>query len=366
LVRLLWALLALILAAPGRTAAPATEPLADASAAAVLPGRPLLFPRDHGSHADFRTEWWYVTGWLQSSRGPIGFQITFFRSRTPRQLVEGNPSAFTPSQLLIAHAAMSDPANGRLRQEQRVQRAGLGLAGAEERDTHVWMDRWQLVRAADGAYRASMQGDEFSFDLQLRPTQAPLLNGENGFSQKSPRPASASYYYSIPHLRVSGSATSNGSNFAVTGEAWLDHEWSSEYLDSEAAGWDWLGLNFDDGSALMAFRIRGKDGGTRWAGASLRDASGAVHIARPAEVSFRPQRRWRSPRTAISYPVEWTLLVGTRQCGLTPLMDDQENDTRATTGAIYWEGAVRANCVGMAPGRGYLELTGYGQVLRLR
>jgi predicted secreted hydrolase len=358
------ALLALALAvAPDWAAAPAE--LQDSTAAPVLRERPLEFPRDFGSHGQFRTEWWYVTGWLQSPQGPLGFQITFFRSRTPRQLVEGNPSAFTPAQLIIGHAALSDPSLGRLRQEQRVARESLGLAGADERDTRVWMDQWQLVREGD-VYRTRMQGEEFSFELEMRVTQPVMLNGEQGFSQKSPAPASASYYYSIPHLAVRGSVLRGGARAEVSGEAWLDHEWSSEYLDPAAAGWDWLGLNLDDGGALMAFRIRARDGGVRWAGATLRDAQGWTQIAQSSQVAFTPRRSWQSPRTGITYPVQWNLTIGEQRWLLTPLMDDQENDTRATTGAIYWEGAVTAQRDGKSLGRGYLELTGYGQPLRLR
>ncbi len=151
----------------------------------------------------------------------------------------------------------------------------------------------------------------------------------------------------------------------VTGEAWLDHEWSSEYLDSQAAGWDWIGVNLDDGSALMAFRIRGAQGEPRWAGGSLRDGDGKVQILQPADVVFRAGRRWVSPRTRISYPVQWLVRAGTREFALEPLLDDQENDTRLSTGAIYWEGAVRAYEQRRLVGRGYLELTGYGEPLRL-
>ncbi|HUE10467.1 MAG TPA: lipocalin family protein, partial [Steroidobacteraceae bacterium] len=171
---------------------------------------------------------------------------------------------------------------------------------------------------------------------------------------------------SLPHLAVAGSVTRNGSADTVDGEAWFDHEWSSEYLDSEAVGWDWIGINLNDGGALMAFRIRGSQGEARWAGGSLRGADGKVEILEPADVQFIAQRDWRSPRTGIAYPVQWRVRAGSREFDLEPLLDDQENDTRLSSGAIYWEGAVRAYEEHRPVGRGYLELTGYGERLRLR
>ncbi len=150
------------------------------------------------------------------------------------------------------------------------------------------------------------------------------------------------------------------------GEAWLDHEWSNEYLEPQATGWDWIGINLDDGGALMAFRIRGADGGARWAGGTLRRADGTLQSFAPGEVRFTSARQWSSPRTAIRYPVQWRVGVGSRELLLQPLIDDQENDTRLSSGTIYWEGAVRALEGARTVGRGYLELTGYGEPLRLR
>jgi predicted secreted hydrolase len=346
--------------AAGSMAAAAAPPFY----APVTADQPLVFPADYGSHPKFRTEWWYVTGWLTTARGePLGFQITFFRTKP--DIDENNPSAFAPHQLLIAHCAISDPKRGRLWQDQRIRRAGLGLAEAATGDTHVWIDNWFLRRGATG-YTAKIDAEDFTFDLTLFETQPVLLNGDSGVSRKGPSPMAASYYYSLPHLRVAGAITRQGSADRVTGEAWLDHEWSSEYLDSQAVGWDWIGINLDDGSALMAFRIRGTQGEQRWAGGTLRDGDGHVQILQPADVEFRAGRQWTSPRTRIPYPVQWHVRAGTREFDLQPLLDDQENDTRLSTGAIYWEGAVRAYEQRRLVGRGYLELTGYGETLRLR
>lgn len=332
--------------------------------ASVVPGRALAFPADHGSHPEFRTEWWYVTGWLETAAGePLGFQVTFFRTRP--QVDESNPSAFTPRELVIAHAAVSDPRHGRLWHEQRIARAALGLAGAAPGRADVWLDDWRL-RGEAAHWQASIAGETLALSLELVETQPPLLNGEAGLSRKGPEPQSASWYYSLPHLRVSGTlARGGGRAEAVTGTAWLDHEWSSQYLDAEAAGWDWIGLNLDDGGALMAFRIRGHDGGARWAGGTLRSADGRVRTFAQHEVRFEPGRHWQSPRTGTSYPVEWRVIAGDRTLELRPLMPDQENDARLSTGAVYWEGAVTALENGARIGRGYLELTGYGEALRL-
>jgi len=332
--------------------------------AAVVPGYTLQFPRDFGSHPQFAIEWWYVTGWLTSARREsLGFQITFFRTRPA--LTESNPSAFAPQQLLIAHCAISDPLHGGLWHDQRVRRAGLGLAEAEQSDTRVWIDDWQLQRQ-DGRYRAYIAAQDFTLDLRLASTQPPLLNGAGGYSQKGPEPQSASYYYSEPHLRVSGSIGRAAHTDSVSGEAWLDHEWSSHYLDPGASGWDWIGLNLDDGAAVMAFRIRDRSGQSYWSAATVRDPDGRSHSFALDAVEFTAQRRWRSTRTGASYPVSMRVRVGTRQFELEPLLDDQEHDTRLSSGAIYWEGAVTALENQRVVGRGYLELTGYDRALSLR
>jgi predicted secreted hydrolase len=329
----------------------------------VSAGHPIELPADYGSHPEFRTEWWYVTGWLHTAAGDtLGFQITFFRVRP--NVDDGNPSSFTPRQLLIAHCAIADPKRGRLWQDQRIRRAGMGLAEAQTDDTNVSIDGWTLVRH-DDRYAAHIEAEDLTLDLQFLATQPPMLNGPAGVSRKGPAPQAASYYYSVPHLTVTGRISRNRAPDEVHGEAWLDHEWSSEYLDAQAVGWDWIGINLDDGGALMAFRIRGPQGGTRWAGGSWRGPDGRLEALQPDDLAFVPSRTWRSPRTAIEYPVAWRIRVGTRELQLQPLLDDQENDTRLSTGAIYWEGAVSAYEGQRLLGHGYLELTGYGERLRL-
>lgn len=346
-------LLALIVALPGRARAPYPE---------VVPGRIFSFPSDHGAHPAYRTEWWYVTGWLEVEGAPLGFQVTFFRSRLAGQ--DANPSRFAPKQILIAHAALSDPARGRLVHDQRVARAGFGLAEAAVGKADVVLDGWRFEEQGNG-FRVDLVAREFALDLAFEPTQPPLLQGQGGYSRKGPNAGSASYYYTLPHLAVSGTVRRDGHPQAVSGRAWLDREWSSQYLDSEAEGWDWTGVNLHDGSALMAFRMRRKGGGTLWAGGTLRSATGEVTTLQPADIEFEPRRTWRSPRSGATYPVAVAVRAGNRTIALEPLMDDQENDTRRSTGAIYWEGAVRAIEAGREVGRGYLELTGYWSAMRL-
>ncbi len=351
-----WLLALLLLAAAPVDYAPTNY-------AVVRPGVPIVFPRDHGAHPEFRTEWWYVTGWLKLPDGTQrGFQVTFFRTRPP--VDPANPSAFAPRQILFAHAALSDPGRARLRHDQRIARAGFGLAEAATADTDVRIDDWMMRRAADGVFRTRVQGDGYALDLALAPTQPPLLQGQDGFSRKGPAPGDASHYYSIPQLKVGGTLVEDGRPVAVTGTAWLDREWSSSYLNPNAVGWDWMGLNMDDGGALTLFRIRDKAGQQVWAGGSYRGADGRLTALAPADVRFTAARRWRSPRTGATYPVAPIVTVMLRGKPLivkvTPLFDDQELDSRRGGGPVYWEGAVT-----VPGGRGYLEMTGYQAALKM-
>nr|WP_184228603.1 carotenoid 1,2-hydratase [Paraburkholderia youngii] len=358
-------------ASPSFAASSDSSASTPAAFAVVTPEHLISFPRDTGAHPEFRTEWWYATGWLTTpEHQPLGFQITFFRSATGHDAAD--PSAFAPSQLIIAHAALSDPAIGHLVHDQRIARQGLGLSYAKPDNTDVKLDAWKMIRTADGHYEVTADASGFSLHLQLTPTQPPLIQGERGYSRKGPRPEQASYYYSEPQLRVTGTvvrpaAAANDStpSAAVTGTAWLDHEWSSTLLDANAVGWDWLGANLTDGSALMAFKIRSRDGHATWAHATLRRPDGQVRNFGPGEVSFTPHRMWRSPHTNTLYPVSMTVRAGTLTWRLDPLMDDQELDSRQSTGAVYWEGAVRVSQQNADVGRAYLELTGYADALRI-
>ena len=329
----------------------------------VRPGVALRFPADHGAHPAFRTEWWYVTGRIKGDDGrDLGFQITFFRT-TPK-VDSANPSRFAPRQILFAHAALSDPKVGRLLHGERAARSGFGLAQARIGDTDVALRDWRMRRLPDGRFVTNVATRDFALSLTLRPTQLPLPQGEGGYSRKGPRPEQASHYYSLPHLAVTGRLMRSGKAQAVTGQAWLDREWSSDYLGGQAVGWDWTGLNLDDGGALMAFRIRGADGKAIWAGGSHRRADGRITRFAPGDVRFDSFRRWRSPRTGALYPVGQSVTIrlpeGVRRWRLDPLFDDQELDGRRGGQPVYWEGAVKTR-----GGTGYLELTGYADRLRM-
>ncbi|HET7203793.1 MAG TPA: carotenoid 1,2-hydratase [Steroidobacteraceae bacterium] len=344
----------------------------------VRPDVELAFPQDEGAHPEYKLEWWYVTGWLvgaDRARKPRGFQVTFFRVRTG--IGEDNPSSFAPRQVLFAHAALADPDAGKLRHAQRSGRATFDLVYARQGRADVRLDDWSIRGLDDGRYGTVVRGEDFALELTLQATQPPLLQGDRGFSRKGPDPRAASHYYSLPQLRVSGTVEVGGQREAVSGDAWFDHEWSSDYVDERALGWDWIGINLHGGGALMAFGMRDSQGGERWAAATLRP-SPARRATSPADteevkafgqedVAWTPLATWRSPRTGVEYPVRWRLRVGETTYRLEPLMRDAELDSRASTGVLYWEGPVRLldDASGRELGRGYLELTGYGGKLDL-
>ncbi|MDA7417246.1 carotenoid 1,2-hydratase [Xenophilus arseniciresistens] len=332
----------------------------------ALPARPLSFPRDFGSHPELRTEWWYVTGEAWAGARRFGFQLTFFRSRV--EAAQALRSAFAARQLVFAHAALTDLQGGRLLHDQRIARAGFGIAEAGEQDTDLRLRDWRLQRdAASGHYQASLPAEGFALQLRFAPTQPLLLQGQAGLSRKGPEAAQASYYYSEPQLAVSGSvALGDGRALPVQGTAWLDHEWSEALMHPEAVGWDWIGMNLHDGSALTAFRLRRRDGSALWAGGSWRAAGQGARSFEAAQVRFEAQRHWHSPRSGARYPVQWRVHTPAGVFEVLSLLDDQELDSRSSTGAIYWEGLSELrDARGQAVGRGYLEMTGYADPLRL-
>ncbi|HEX4233386.1 MAG TPA: lipocalin-like domain-containing protein [Caldimonas sp.] len=330
---------------------------------------PLGFPADFGAHPTARSEWWYVTGALDSGARTWGFQVTFFR--VPTSLAGAETSRFKATQLLFAHAAVSDLARARLRHDQRIARAGFGIAEAGTADTAVVLEGWRLSREGGGGAsryvtHAASESAGFAVDLVLAATGPVLLQGDSGWSRKGPRPEQFSRYYSEPQLAARGTLAIDGRSFAVEGRAWLDHEWSDAYLDPMATGWDWIGMNLDDGGALMAFRIRRADGSTLWSGGSHRPRGGSVRSFATGEVVFTPGRTWTSAATHTRYPVEWQVATPVGGFGVRALLDDQELDSRASTGTIYWEGlSLLVDAGGRRVGRGYLEMTGYAARLVL-
>jgi predicted secreted hydrolase len=323
----------------------------------------LAFPADEGAHPAFRNEWWYVTGWLRDAEArEYGFQVTFFRNRPG--VAESSTSRFAPRQLLFAHAAVANPQWERLRFDQRAAREGFGLAEAATDRTAVHIGGWSLEQVGN-RFSAMIRTRTFVLDLALLAQGPVLLQGDHGVSRKGPDPVDASYYYSRPQLGVTGTLTLEARPHTVSGIAWLDHEWSSRFLPQGAVGWDWTGINFDDGRALMAFRIRDASGNALWTGGAWRSRDGGTRVLARDDIVFVAQREWRSPRTAITYPVSFRVRAANIDVALEPLLDDQELDARAGVGTVYWEGAVRAVVGGRRVGRGYLELTGYGEPLRI-
>ena len=345
---------------------------ADVTFPAVVP-RPLRFPEDYGAHPDFRTEWWYLTGWLGDAARPLGFQVTFFRVRT--DVDPANPSTFAARQLVIAHAALADPAAGKLMVDERIARTGFDLVQAGTVETDVRLDGWSLKRdALTDTYVGQIAARGFTLNFRAASQGPPWLQGDAGVSRKGPLPAQASYYYSRPQLQVEAEISVAGGSSGdrreiARGIAWLDHEWSSAALAPDAAGWDWIGMNLDDGSALLAFQIwrQGAAPGEiplqRYA--AFHSPTGETRLVDPATVRFTPLRQWTSARSRASWPIAQRIQVGERTFDTAPLMPDQELDSRLTTGAVYWEGASTLLEAGRPVGHGYLEMTGYVKPLKL-
>jgi len=379
-----------LFAARATAASAASAESGPPSAAAVNPAlgithRALRFPADHGAHPDTHIEWWYVTGWLVTGDAPsatrpvpeFGFQATFFRSRT--DLAQASASRFAARQLVFAHVALTDLAagarGGGLAHDQRAAREGFGLvqtpaaSGTQVVQLRDWSLQRPATRDASGGstMRVEVRSDRFALTLGLSGTQPVLLQGDAGYSQKGPDPRQASRYYSEPQLAVRGRVERAGAPARdVSGRAWLDHEWGDELLPAEAVGWDWVGINLLDGAALMAFRLRRGDGSALWTGGSFRSAAGELRVFAANEVRFEALRRWASPRTQTSYPVEWALTTPAGRWRVAALQDDQELDSRESTGSVYWEGlSALLGDDGAAVGYGYLELTGYSGKLRL-
>ena len=342
-----------------------------------LPGgqKALSFPQDLGAHPGFQTEWWYVTGFTQAGDAPgaLGFQVTFFRSKVPA--AQGSSSKLAAKHLLFAHAAVSDVAGKTLHSDQRIARwSGLAAgsnpadqAWARTDDTGLLLQDWSLTRQSDGRLAARVQAKGFALDLSFTETQPLLLQGQGGVSRKGPSPQHFSYYYSLPQMAVQGQIRLQGRSYtAGAGSlAWLDHEWSDALLPPGAVGWDWIGINMLDGSALTAFQLRDKAGRAVWDGGSFRAGSTLYTFTR-GEAVFQPTHWWQSPRSQARYPVRWLVRTPADFYTVKAVFEAQELDSRSSTGAIYWEGLCEVlDSKQRLAGRGYLEMTGYASPLRL-
>ena len=311
---------------------------------------PLQFPRDHGAHPDRRIEWWYLTAWADER---TGVQVTIFRARLgrPRRASLGS------DQILIGHVAVVREDWPALVHAQTSWRSAEGLTVCAANDMQLQLPGWSMQRGPDDAYRMRVEQGRIALRMLARPPAAPVLQGAAGYSQKGPQAEQFSCYYSRTQMRLEAQIRVDGKDLALEahgreGLAWFDHEWSDQLLDPAAAGWDWFGLNFDDGSAWMGFQIRDRSGGRLW-------------TSEP-DLRIEPIEHWTSPLSGAKYPVGLRIRSRRGVLRLQGLIAAQEIDARASTGNRYWEGAVRVlDPQGRRVGRGYLELTGYDRPMRL-
>lgn len=347
---------------PGIDVASALGGEAAAGFARAAAPRRFRFPADHNAHPAFRNEWWYLTGHLESDDGErFGYQVTFFRIA----LAPAAPtldSAWATRQLWMAHVALTAIDRGEHMHRERLARGALGLAGQQAEPFRLWLEDWALSGGRGGAFpwRLRVETDAFGFDLTLAPQRPPLLQGDDGLSQKSDAPGNASYYYSITRLATTGSLNRDGEHVSVRGRSWLDREWSTSALGEEQTGWDWFSLQLGSGDDLMLYRLRRRGGATDpHSGGTLLDAEGRRQPLASEDFALTPLRWWRSPAGA-RYPVAWRLQLPGAGLDLRveALVDAQE----MATGVRYWEGAVGvwAAAGGERLGQGYLEMTGYG------
>jgi predicted secreted hydrolase len=350
--------------APLRATVAVREALADdrGGFARALAPRPLDFPADHGPHPDFRTEWWYYTGNVRTSAGRhLGFQLTFFRvALAPTE--ERRVSAWATRQLYFAHFAVTDTANGRFHAFSRIARGALGVAGAEASPFRVWVEDWSAEGAGASPRLHASEGD-VALDLELSATKPVVLQGDRGLSRKGPEPGNASFYYSFTRMPARGLVRLGAETLAVTGEAWMDREWSTSGLGPDLQGWDWFAVQLEDGRELMVYVLRRRDGTVDpFSAGTLVAADGVARPLAVGDVTVETLAHWTSPRSGVRYPARWRLTVPSAELRLEiePRLADQE--LRVNT--RYWEGTVAVT--GMAgvwsiKGQGYVELVGYGE-----
>jgi predicted secreted hydrolase len=316
--------------------------------------REFRFPADAGPHPDFKTEWWYWTGNLTAGDGRrFGYQFTVFRQALAPDSIGG--SEWRSRQLYFAHLALSDIDGERFYPFERFSRGVAGLAGAQADPFRVWIDNWQASGHPDSV-RLFAEQDGFGIDLSLRATKPRVLQGERGLSRKSGDPGNASYYYSRTRQETRGHVLLKGERVPITGRSWLDREWSTSVLAEEQSGWDWFSLQFDDGTELMLYQLRLRDGGVDpFSSGIFIDVDGGTQKLESRDFRIVPRNSWTSPRTGITWPSGWDISIVPLGMILriTPMQDDQE----MPLSVLYWEGAVRVT--GDRGGYGYVELTGY-------
>ena len=328
--------------------------------ARALAPRPLSFPQDHGPHPDFRTEWWYYTGNLQTVTGRhVGFQLTFFRvALSPEE--EPRASAWATRQLYLAHFAVTDTAGGRFHAASRASRAALGLAGAQPGPFRVWVEGWS-AEGEGGATRLRAREGDVAIDLTVSPAKPVVLQGDRGLSRKGPEPGNASFYYSLTRMPTRGTVRLGSETLEVSGEAWMDREWSTSALGAAVEGWDWFAVQLDDSRELMVYLLRRRDGTVDpFSAGTLVAADGTARRLEAGDVRIETLAHWTSPHSGVRYPARWRLSVPSAelQLEIEPRLTDQE----LRVGTRYWEGAVAVTGSSVrrpAAGQGYVELVGY-------
>lgn len=325
----------------------------------------LSFPRDHGAHFSYRTEWWYLTGIVREKSGTeLGYQMTIFRRGIDPAASSPGQSALRARHMLAGHFAVADVAGKRLVHAQRLRRVDGQLGVASEKDLCVQLESWEIERKADGSLSVRAADGEagVSIDLQLSPSKAIVAHGEAGLSRKGAEEGNASVYLSWTRLATRGTVTVGDRKLEVSGESWFDHEWGTSQLGPGVVGWDWLGLRLADGRELMLYHLRDASGAPiPQSGGTLVERDGSARRLSLGDFSMEPIGAWRSERTKANYPTRWRVKIPSAaiEFEVEPLLADSELDSRATTGIVYWEGPVRLR--GAATGEGYMELTGYAE-----
>ena len=330
--------------------------------AAISP-RAFAFPADHGAHEDYRIEWWYYTGNLEAEDGSrFGYQLTFFRTGLNKET--NNPSKWAVRDLYTAHFAISDLGSRQHYCFQRNSRRGTGQAGAEVGHYAVWNGDWKAWMDGEN-HRLQAGESETRIDLTLSPKKSLVLHGDNGLSQKGSMVGNASHYYSFTRLLTEGTIRIDGVDFRIQGSSWMDHEFSTSFLEPGQLGWDWFSIQLDNGIDLMLYRMRRKDGTTDpfSSGSVVRKDGQLTHLS-ATEFRLTPLRNWTSSATGAAYPLDWNVEIPGLgyQLAVTSAFDRQEMTTNDTTGINYWEGAIEITGnseEGRVTGRGYMELTGY-------
>jgi predicted secreted hydrolase len=351
------------------------------------PAYEFSFPRDHAAHPDNRIEWWYYTGNLETKSGRrFGYQLTFFRLGVLRE--PGNASRWALRDLYMTHFAISDIERRSFHSFERINRAGIGWAGAEVVNRNasvqellrlpfavrVWNEDWE-ARIEDGTHTLRANEEGFELDLTLMPSKPEVVHGENGLSQKGAAGGNASHYYSLTRLESAGRIVVDGESFDVAGHSWMDHEFGTSFLEDQQVGWDWFSIQLEDGRDLMLFQIRRGDGSIdpRSSGTLIEPNGAATHLSYE-EFSLAPGTTWRSPKSGASYPTVWEIALNRygMRLNVSAAFEDQELRTPESTGVTYWEGSVAIEGESSNKrirGRGYLEMTGYsgesmGTILR--